>query len=105
MVTAAMEMDSYLGLAGGHAVHVNAARSDECDDGPEVMAVARGQDATMVMLQHIKRLDKLESKVESIVEKTSSAEAVVCWKYNVGSKGIWHVTIRKCEVCSNQEEQ
>ena len=82
-VTAAVEMELYLGPTGGHVGHVNNVRSDEQDDDLEVMAVARGQDATtMAMLQKIfKRLDKLESKVKSVVEKkTCSAEAVICWK-------------------------
>ena len=52
---ATMEMESYLGPTGSHVAHVNAARSEEHEEGLEVMAVARarGQDATMAMLQKI----------------------------------------------------
>ena len=49
-VTMAMEIESYLGPMGSHVVHVSAARSDKQDDGLEVVAMARDQDALMVML-------------------------------------------------------
>ena len=81
-MTMAMEIGSYLGPMVSHVVHVSPARSDEQDDGLEVVAVARGQDAIMVLLQKIcERLDKLEFKVESVIEKkTHSAEGAMCWK-------------------------
>ena len=120
VVTVAMEMESYLGPTGGHVGHVNAARSDEQgqDDSLEVMTVARSQDASiMAMLQKIfERLDKLESKVESVVEKkTRSAEAVVCWKYREqghmardcpkvqnpqqSAGGAVNTVVRGCSIC------
>ena len=80
-VTTAMEMELYMGPTASHVAHVNSARNDE--HGLEVVAMASGQDATIAMLQKIsERLDKLESKVESVIakKKHSRESTVVCWR-------------------------
>ena len=79
-VMMAMEMESYLSLIGSCIAHVNAARSEELGEGLEVVAVARSQNATIVMKQkRCKRLDKLKFMVERVMEmKKYSGETFIC---------------------------